>query len=126
MEKPLLTPLELKVMNILWGLKKGFVKDIIARWPKDEEAPKYNTVSTIVRILEDKKGYVDHELEGRSHKYYPIISKGQYQKKLIGNVLENVFSGSMAGMVSSLLDSQKVSQKELDQIKDLLNESEDE
>lgn len=125
MEKQLLTPLELKVMNILWGLKKGFVKDIISRWPGDEKLPKYNTVSTIVRILEDK-GYVDHESEGRSHKYFPIITKGQYQKKLIGNVLENVFSGSMTGMVSSLLDSQKVSQTELDQIKDLLNESENE
>lgn len=125
MEKQLLTPLELKVMNILWVLKKGFVKDIIAQWPADEELPKYNTVSTIVRILE-KKGYVDHKSEGRSHKYFPVISKGKYQKKLIGNVLENVFSGSLTGMVSSLLDSQKVSQGDLDQIKTLLNESENE
>ncbi|MCI4670743.1 MAG: BlaI/MecI/CopY family transcriptional regulator [Bacteroidia bacterium] len=124
MEKQLLTPLELKVMNILWALKKAFVKDLISHWPKEEKLPKYNTVSTIVRILEEK-GYVGHESQGRSHEYYPLISKGQYQKRLIGNVLENVFSGSLTGMVSSLLDSQQLSQKELDQIKDLIEDNED-
>ncbi len=120
----MLTPLELKVMNILWGLKKGFVKDIISQWPDQEKPPKYNTVSTIVRILETK-GYVDHESEGRSHKYFPIVSKGQYQKKFIQNVLENVFSGSMAGMVSSLLDSQQLSSKELSELKGIIEDSED-
>ena len=70
MEQKLLTPLELKVMNILWSLKKAFVKEIIAQWPDQDSLPAYNTISTIVRILEEK-GYVQHEAFGRSHQYFP-------------------------------------------------------
>ncbi|MFT7588519.1 MAG: BlaI family penicillinase repressor, partial [Limisphaerales bacterium] len=55
----LLTDLELKVMNVLWTLKKGFVKDVIAKWP-EQPLPAYNTISTVIRILEDK-GYIDHK-----------------------------------------------------------------
>ncbi|MEO1383123.1 MAG: BlaI/MecI/CopY family transcriptional regulator, partial [Bacteroidota bacterium] len=91
MEQKLLTPLELKVMNILWQLKQAFVKEIINEWP-EETKPKYNTVSTIVRILEEK-GYAGHEAQGRSHRYHPLITKGKYQQKLVRNVLDNVFSG---------------------------------
>lgn len=119
----LLTPLELKVMNLLWSLKQALVKELIARWPADEPLPKYNTVSTIVRILEEK-GFVAHESEGRSHRYYPLISKRQYQKRLLHNVIDNVFAGSLTGMVSSLLDSQRVSSEELARLKSLIDESE--
>ena len=123
MEQKLLTPLELKVMNILWVLKKAFVKEIIAHWPDQDDLPKYNTVSTIVRILEEKS-YVDHEAFGRSHQYFPIVSKGKYQKRLMKNVMDNVFSGSLTGMLSSLLDSEKISTKELDELRSLIDQSE--
>ncbi|MEZ4827457.1 MAG: BlaI/MecI/CopY family transcriptional regulator [Bacteroidia bacterium] len=119
MELKLLTPLELKVMNILWGMKKAFVKDIIAKWPENSE-PAYNTISTIVRILEEK-GYVGHDSQGRSHQYYPLITKSKYQKRLISNVLDNVFSGSLTGMVSSLLDNEKISADELNELKRLID-----
>ncbi|MFK7926441.1 MAG: BlaI/MecI/CopY family transcriptional regulator [Bacteroidia bacterium] len=119
-----LTPLELKVMNLLWGLKKAFVKDIIADWP-DEEQPAYNTISTIVRILEEKE-YVGHESFGRSHRYFPLLTKGKYQKRLLKNVMENVFSGSLTGMVSSLLDENQLSTKELSDLKSMIAESENE
>jgi predicted transcriptional regulator len=122
MEDNLLTPLELKVMNILWSLKKGFVKDIISQWP-DDPLPAYNTVSTIVRILE-KKGFVAHESFGRSHQYLPALTRGRYQKRLLRNVMDNVFSGSLTGMVSSLLDQNSVSEHELQALKDLIEESE--
>ncbi|MEL6590483.1 MAG: BlaI/MecI/CopY family transcriptional regulator [Bacteroidota bacterium] len=119
-----LTPLELKVMNILWVLKKAFVKDIISEWPGPEkEQPAYNTISTIVRILEDKQ-YVGHESFGRSHQYFPLISKGKYQKRLLKNVMENVFSGSLTGMVSSLLDDNQLSSDELKEIKNIIEDSE--
>ena len=124
MDSKLLTPLELKVMNILWNLKKGFVKELIAKWP-ETKAPAYNTVSTIVRILEEK-GFVGHESQGRSHQYFPLISKTQYQKRLLRNVMDNVFSGSLTGMVSSLLDSEKISKDELSALKDLIDNSEQE
>jgi BlaI family penicillinase repressor len=124
MENNLLTPLELKVMNILWRLKKAFVKDIIAEWP-DMPLPKYNTVSTIVRILE-KKGYVEHEAFGRSHQYLPAQSKGEYQKLLIRNVVDNVFAGSASGLVSSLLDQDSLSKQDLQSLKDLIDQSDSE
>ncbi|RMG71152.1 MAG: BlaI/MecI/CopY family transcriptional regulator [Bacteroidetes bacterium] len=123
MESKLLTPLELKVMNLLWSQKQALVKELIASWPEPDQVPKYNTISTIVRILEEK-GFVGHEAEGRSHRYFPLISKRKYQKRLIHNVMENVFSGSLTGMVSSLLDSQRVSPEELARLKSLIDESE--
>ena len=123
MEQKLLTPLELKVMNILWQLKQAFVKEIINEWP-EEPKPKYNTVSTIVRILEEK-GYAGHEAQGRSHRYNPIITKGKYQQKLVRNVLDNVFSGSLTGMVSSLINQEQVSSDELDALKKLIEDSDE-
>ncbi|MEL6627873.1 MAG: BlaI/MecI/CopY family transcriptional regulator [Bacteroidota bacterium] len=123
MEQKLLTPLELKVMNILWQLKQAFVKEIINEWP-EEPKPKYNTVSTIVRILEEK-GYAGHEAQGRSHRYHPLITKGKYQQKLVRNVLDNVFSGSLTGMVSSLINQEQVSSDELDALKKLIEDSDE-
>ncbi|MEO0583036.1 MAG: BlaI/MecI/CopY family transcriptional regulator [Bacteroidota bacterium] len=123
MEQKLLTPLELKVMNILWQLKQAFVKEIINEWP-EEPKPKYNTISTIVRILEEK-GYAGHEAQGRSHRYHPLITKGKYQQKLVRNVLDNVFSGSLTGMVSSLINQEQVSSDELDALKKLIEDSDE-
>lgn len=121
MEQKLLTPLELKVMNVLWGLKKAFVKDIIAKWPENPE-PAYNTISTIVRILEEKD-FIGHNSIGRSHEYFPLITKSKYQKRLLRNVMDNVFSGSLTGMVSSLLDNEKISDEQLSQLRDLIDKS---
>ena len=114
-EKKLLTDLELKVMNILWDLKKGFVKEIIQKW-KDEPVPAYNTVSTIVRILQEKN-YVGHEAFGRSHQYFPAVSRAQYQKRLMNNVLNTVFSGSVSNLVSTLVDNRDLSPEEIDDLK---------
>jgi BlaI family penicillinase repressor len=122
-ENKLLTPLELKVMNILWSLKKAFVKEIIQKWP-DKPEPAYNTISTIVRILQDKE-FVGHESQGRSHQYFPLVSKGKYQQRLLKNVMDNVFAGSLTGMVSSLLSQEKLSDKEVHEIKQLLADSDD-
>ncbi len=87
-----LTSLELKVMTILWDLEEGFVKDILNKWP-EEPKPAYNTVSTVVRILEDK-GAIEHNVYGRSHQYYPTISKKWYQQHFLSDALETLFDGS--------------------------------
>lgn len=123
MDKKLLTPLELKVMNILWRLRKAFVKEIIDEWT-EEAPPAYNTVSTIVRLLQ-KKGFVEHKAYGRSHQYFPAITKSQYQKRHLHNVLNNVFAGSMQGLVSTLLTEKSVSSDDLAKLKKLIEESED-
>ncbi|MDX1629227.1 MAG: BlaI/MecI/CopY family transcriptional regulator [Fulvivirga sp.] len=92
-----LTKAEEQVMQILWQIKKGFVRDIIAKMP--EPKPAYNTVSTIVRILE-QKGFVKHKAYGKSHEYFPAVSKDKYQKFFLNNFLTGYFSGSFERMVS--------------------------
>lgn len=118
----LLTPLELKVMNLLWKLKKAFVKDILEKWPAEtgKNKPAYNTISTTIRILE-KKGYIGHKAFGRTYQYFPTLSKFAYQRKHILNVLENVFAGSTTSLVSALVDEEKISNQELDQIQNMID-----
>ncbi len=125
-KNPLLTPLELKVMNILWKLKKAFVKEIREQWDgTDEDKPAYNTISTTVRILETKE-YVGHQAFGRTHQYFPKVSRFAYQKRLMGNILENAFSGSTTNLVSALIDNQKVSEEDLKEIEELIKKGKEE
>ena len=122
MSKKLLTGLELQVMNLLWDKEKAFVKELVEEWtliPK----PAYNTVSTVVRILEEK-GYVSHEAFGRSHQYFALIKRESYQKRLMKNVLENVFSGNVTTMVSTLMDDETISNTEYDAIRKMIDEAE--
>lgn len=102
MEKPKqsvkeLTKAEEQVMQILWQLKKGFVKDILEEMPKPK--PAYNTVSTIVRILE-KKGFVAYKAYGKTHEYYPLISKKEYSSYFLKNFVGSYFGGSFHKLVS--------------------------
>ncbi len=117
----LLTPLELKVMNILWKLKNGFVKDIVESWT-EQPVPAYNTVSTTVRILQEK-GFIGFKSVGRGYEYYPLIGKLKYQQQLIVNVLENAFAGSASSLISALVSKEKISEQELQEIKDLLDKN---
>jgi len=121
--KKLLTPLELKVMNILWTIKRGYIKDIRDNWG-EETVPAYNTISTIVRILKDKKNYIAHKAFGRTHEYFPLVSKEEYQHKFINSAVKNVFSGSLTSLVSTLVDKEEVSETELDELRSLLNKYE--
>ena len=122
MSKKLLTGLELQVMNQLWDREKAFVKAIVDEWPH-EPKPAYNTISTVVRILEEK-GFVSHEAFGRSHQYFPLVKREEYQKNLMKSVLQNVFSGNVTSMVSTLVDNEDISSKELDAIRKMIDEAE--
>jgi len=77
-----LTKTEERVMQILWKLKTGFVKDIIDALPDDPKPP-YNTISSVVRLLE-KKGYVGYKAYGKTYEYFPLISKSDYRKAFFG------------------------------------------
>ena len=112
-----LTPAELEIMQILWDRESAFVNDILAVLP--EPKPAYNTVSTIVRILE-QKGYLAHKAYGRSHEYYPIIDRESYTKDFMVNVLNNFFGGSASRMVSFLSSNESISLEETDEILRLL------
>lgn len=122
-DKKLLTPLELKVMNLLWRKKQALVKDLIEEWP-DNPAPAYNTVSTMVRILKEK-GFVGHRSQGRSHEYFPIVTRAKYQKWHISSVLNHVFAGSKQGLISTLLDEEQLNEQELDALKSLIDQNTD-
>ena len=108
-----LTKAEDQVMQILWDLKSGFVKDIIEQMP--EPKPAYNTISTIVRILETK-GFVDHKAYGKTHEYFPLISKEKYTKFYLNNLLKGYFGGSFQNLVSFFAKENKLDTKAIEKL----------
>jgi len=108
-----LTNKEEEVMHILWKLEKAFVKDVMAAITEDQ--PHYNTLSTIIRNLEEK-GYVSHQAYGNTHQYYPIISKENYRQAFMSNAIENYFNNSYKSMVSFFAEEEKISAAELREI----------
>lgn len=110
-------------MQILWELKSGFVKDVINKLP--EPKPAYNTVSTIIRILETK-GFVSHTAHGKSHEYFPIISKEQYQSFATDKLLTGYFDNSVKRMFSFFVQKEKIDVKEADEILKLIKKLKDE
>jgi BlaI family penicillinase repressor len=92
-----LTKAEDQIMQILWTIEKGFVKDIMDHLP--EPKPAYNTVSTIVRILE-KKGFVGYKAYGKTHEYFPLIAKENYTRFYLNNLVKGYFNGSFQNLVS--------------------------
>lgn len=114
-----LTKAEEQIMQILWKVKKGFVNDILARMP--EPKPAYNTVSTIVRILE-KKGFVDHKAYGKTHEYFPLISKKDYTRSYFKGFVKNYFGNSYKAMATFFAKEENLSIQELEEIKQLMEE----
>ena len=114
-----LTRAEEQVMQILWELESAFVKEVIERIP--EPKPAYNTVSTIVRILE-KKGFVGHVAFGKSHRYHPLITKKEYTRKFMKGFVRNYFSNSYRDMVSFFAKEEQVSISELEEVKRMVEE----
>ena len=106
-----LTKAEEQVMQILWQLKEAIVKQILDKMP-DEPKPAYNTVSTVVRVLESK-GFVDHKAYGNSHVYFPIISEEDYKKFAFDKVIKSYFNNSYKTLVSYLVKEQKLNLSEL-------------
>ncbi|MGE5421219.1 MAG: BlaI/MecI/CopY family transcriptional regulator [Chloroflexota bacterium] len=108
-----LTRAEEQVMQVLWKIKKGFVKDVLEHF--DEPKPAYNTISTIIRILQDK-GFVDHKAYGRTHEYFPLVSKSEYSKNHLSNFVNDYFSNSFGKMVSFFAKENNISVKEMEEI----------
>jgi BlaI family penicillinase repressor len=114
-----LTRAEEEIMQVLWDLGQGFVKDVIEELPAPK--PAYNTVSTIVRILE-KKGFVSHRAYGKTHEYFPLVSKDVYKKKYLKSFLKRYFADSFPELVSFFAGERDLSLKELEEIRGLLGE----
>ncbi|WKK59182.1 BlaI/MecI/CopY family transcriptional regulator [Sphingobacterium sp. BN32] len=112
-----LTKAEEQIMQALWDRDGGFVKEIIDMLP--EPKPAYNTVSTIIRILETK-GFVDHESFGKSHRYFPKIQKEEYKKLITGKLLQGYFENSASSMLSFFLEENELDVKDMDEILKLI------
>ena len=112
-----LTKAEDQVMQVLWKLEKGFVNDILEEFP--EPKPAYNTISTIVRILE-KKGFVDHKAYGKTHEYFPKISKKAYTRRYFKGFMKNYFSNSYQALASFLTSDKNISIQELEEMTKLM------
>ncbi|RAV30919.1 BlaI/MecI/CopY family transcriptional regulator [Sinomicrobium soli] len=118
-----LTKAEEEVMQILWTLEKANVASIIEEY--GDPKPAYNTVSTIVRILEGK-GFVGHEKEGKGHVYFPLLKKSEYSNQSINKLLNNYFQGSFKSMVSFFMKRNDISMEELEAILKEINDKEQE
>lgn len=116
-----LTNKEEEIMIILWRLKKAFVKEIMAEI--DGSKPHYNTLSTIVRNLEEKK-YVAYEAFGNTHRYYPLVTLEDYRKRFVNSKLAEYFDNSYKSMVSFFAKEEKISVDELKEIINLIENKE--
>jgi len=108
-----LTKAEDQIMQILWTIEKGFVKDIIDHLP--EPKPAYNTVSTIVRILE-KKGFVGYKAYGKTHEYFPLIAKEKYTRFYLNNMVKGYFNGSFQNLVSFFAKENELNVGDIDKL----------
>lgn len=115
-----LTKAEEQIMQELWKLEKAFVKDIIELLP--EPKPAYNTVSTIIRILETK-GFVAHDAFAKSHRYYPLISKDQYKEFAMGKLMQGYFNNSASSLLSFFIEERKLNLKETDELLKLIEKA---
>ncbi len=112
-----LTNKEEEIMKILWKLEKAFVKEVLEAFI--DEKPHYNTLSTIIRNLEEK-GYVAHEAFGNTHRYFPIISKELYRKAFIDETIADYYDNSFKSLVSFFAKEEKISVQDLKEIIQLI------
>lgn len=108
-----LTNKEEEIMRVLWKLKKAFVKEVVAELPKPK--PHYNTISTTIRNMEEK-GFVKHEAFGKTHRYYPAITKEDYRTKFMQKTIQHYFENSYKNVVSFFAKEEKITVEELQEI----------
>ena len=113
----ILTEKETVLMRMLWDCGPMFVREMLEIYP--EPKPHFNTVSTIIRILEDK-GHVGHEVVGASHRYYAIARQEDFRKKSLARLVSDYFNNSYKNAVSALVEEEKISLDELREIIDLV------
>ena len=114
-----LTKAEEQIMRVLWKIKKGFVRDILEELPNPK--PAYNTVSTIVRILQTKE-FVDHEAFGKTHRYYPLIDEDKYKEQFLDKFVQSYFKSSYQELVSFFAQDKNVDVHELEEIAKLIQD----
>ena len=115
-----LTKAEEQVMQAIWNIGQGFANEIMAAYP--EPKPAYNTVLSIIKILE-KKGFVKHETFCRAHRYSPTISREDYSHRYLGSVVERYFNNSYLDLVSAFAKKENFSIEELEEMRKTIDEA---
>ena len=118
-----LTRKEEELMKILWQIEEGFVKDMIEQYP--DPKPHYNTLSSLVRLLEEKD-FVGHKAYGNTHQYFPLISKQAYRKSFIKDIVKDYFDNSYKQTVSLFIEEQNLSKEDLDELIELIKSKKEE
>lgn len=113
-----LTRAEEQVMQVLWQIKAGYVRDVIDQLPLPK--PAYNTVSTIIRILE-KKGFVGYEAHGKTHEYFPLVSKKEYRRNYFMGFFQNYFGNSYQALTSFFTSENNLSIEELEEMRSMID-----
>ncbi len=119
----LLTDVESELMAILWRLGEGNVTDVLEQLPKSRDLA-YTSVSTILRILEQKK-VLKTRKEGRGHIYIPVLSKQEYETRTVRHVVDKVFDGAPTSLMRQLISSASLSTEDIQEMKRLLEKAED-
>lgn len=114
-----LTKAEEKIMKILWDIEKGFIKDILEQYP--DPKPPYNSVSTIVRVLVQKE-IVGYTAYGNAHQYHPLISKEEYRKGQLSQLVSDYYNNSLKQVVNFFSESKELKEKELDEVMQMLED----
>ncbi len=104
---------EEQIMRVFWKLKKAFVKEIVAELP--EPKPHYNSVATMVRILEEK-GFLNHHAFGKTFQYFPVVSEDRYKNLLVNSVVEKYFDKSYSKMIAHFAEEEKITEEDLKRI----------
>ncbi|WP_262910243.1 BlaI/MecI/CopY family transcriptional regulator [Bacteroides fragilis] len=115
-----MTKAELQIMQVLWRKENAFVNEILQ--DLEEPRPAYNTVSTVLRVLQNK-GFVAYRSFGKNYQYYPLVSKESYTNRFMNRVVDNFFSGSVKAMVSFFTKKEKMSVQEIDELIEMLKEN---
>lgn len=116
-----LTKAEERIMQVFWKLQKAFVKDVIEELD-EEPKPPYNTISSIVRILE-KKGYLSFKAYGKTYEYFPAVDKETYGKQSFQKFFSNYFDNSATNLLSFMVKEEKLSVADLEEIKKIINQN---
>ena len=117
----MLTDVELELMTILWRIGEGSVASVMTELPEERELA-YTSVSTILRILEQKK-ILKTRKQGRGHIYIPLLSKSDYEAKTVRHVVENVFEGAPVTLIRTLLDTVTLKDEELEELRKIINKN---
>jgi len=116
-----LTKAEERIMQIVWKIEKAFVKDIIEEM-EEEPKPPYNTISSIVRLLE-KKGYLGYKAYGKTYEYFPAISKEDYARTTFSKLFSGYFNNSSSSLLSFMVKEQALSQEDIEELQSLISKN---